>query len=78
MYVHWWSDSGNVHTCHKNEPGLSAQDSLLATVQYRDDGCEPGWYYVQKDFDTNCGPFASLSLVKQAVEKTVGGAQIPV
>lgn len=74
MYVHWWCDSMNNHTCHRNEQGLSADQSFIARVIFYDDG----WYYTLRNHDSNFGPFASLGLAKQAVEKAVGGTQIPV
>lgn len=40
LVVHWWEDSGGRHTCHRNEKGLPASESVLGWMVHRPDG----WY----------------------------------
>lgn len=40
LVIHWWEDSSGRHTCHKNEKGLSAAESLVGWLERHPDG----WY----------------------------------
>ena len=69
MKIHWWTDSGGTYSCHKNEAGLTAKQSMLGFIV----NVDGKWYFVLEPSAGRTGPFNNMHLARKALEKIVGG-----
>jgi len=67
--IQWIQDSGGVTTCHKNDGNLDFKQSLLGTLDYREDG----WHVVLPDGKDLCKEgLPSLYRAKHCLENHFG------
>lgn len=69
--IHWWTLYGR-HSCHRNEPGLSFDESLLAVTWETD----AGWVIQLRDQEIQEKVHRNLELALRAIEAAVGGEQV--
>ena len=80
--IHWWEDAQGRHTCHKNDRGLSFNESLLGELQKRPDGYYylliNNWTHDDRFMDRAVGPFKGIGPARRALESAVGGEPITI
>ncbi len=65
MIIHWWEDSSGRHTCHKNEKGLSFDESLLGWLERRPEG----WYFNVAEGPVDLvGPFKDMCRARKELQ----------
>lgn len=73
IQIHWWEDSYNRITCHKNTPGLTFNESYLGIVGGSN---SDGWHFVMSGSTQKSDMFNSQGEARKALEEAVNGGRI--
>lgn len=73
LIIHWWEDSSGRITCHKNEKGLTSDQSLVGCLEHDKDG---KWWIRFNNSDTMKGPYKDMYAARKALETELNAASI--